>query len=65
MTPQQLLEAWLLDLQAHDAEGLEGDDPPKDPLAPFLGAFEADSPDVIARHDQYLAETFADVHTPR
>jgi hypothetical protein len=30
------LEAWLLDLQAHDAAGLEGYDPTKDPLAPFL-----------------------------
>jgi hypothetical protein len=62
-TPQQLLEEWLLDLQAAEG-GIPAEyDPTKDPLAPFLGAFEADAPDVVARHDDYLAETYADAHT--
>jgi hypothetical protein len=63
-TPQQFLEEWLLDLQATAEESPAGYDPAKDPLAPFLGAFEADAPDVVARHDDYLVGTYADAHTP-
>ena len=37
-------------------------DPAQDPLAPFLGAFEATVPDVVQRHDDYLAEAYADTH---
>ncbi len=33
-----------------------------DPLAPFLGAFEATDPDVMQRHDDYLADAYADIH---
>ncbi len=33
-----------------------------DPLAPFLGAFEATVPDLIRRHDHYLAEAAAQGH---
>jgi hypothetical protein len=33
-----------------------------DPLAPFLGAFEATDPDITQRHDDYLAVAYADAH---
>lgn len=33
-----------------------------DPLAPFLGAFEATDPDITQRHDDYLADAYADAH---
>lgn len=62
-TPRQFVEEWLLDLQASAEESPAGYDPAEDPLAPFLGAFDADAPDVVARHDDYLAETYADAHT--
>jgi len=35
-----------------------------DPLAPFLGAFEATDPDITQRHDDYLADAYADSHEP-
>lgn len=37
-------------------------DPANDPLAPFLGAFEATEPDVVRRHDDYLGKAAADSH---
>jgi hypothetical protein len=64
-TPQQLVEEWLRAMQASEEESPEDYDPNEDPLAPFLGAFEADVPDVVTRHDDYLAETYADAHTAR
>ena len=33
-----------------------------DPLAPFIGAFTFDRRDVAEKHDQYLAEAYADNH---
>ena len=73
-TPQQILEEWLLRGHGHPPSqshldtpnaAIEGYDPAKDPLAPFLGAFETDAPDTVTRHDHYLAETYADPHIPR
>jgi hypothetical protein len=71
-TPQQLVEEWLLDLNrssspqhdlaASEAEIPVGYDPARDPLADFLGAFASDVPDLVARHDHYLAEAYADIH---
>lgn len=69
-TPQQVLEDWLLHLHGPsssqsdpNASETEVYDPATDALAPFLGAFEADIPDAVTRHDHYLAETYADTHT--
>lgn len=33
-----------------------------DPLARFIGAFETTVPDLLQRHDDYLAEAAADRH---
>lgn len=35
-----------------------------DPLAPFLGAFDATTPDSVRQHDTYLADAYADTHEP-
>ncbi len=34
----------------------------RDPLSPFLGAFEATVPDLMRRHDDYLADEAIDRH---
>jgi hypothetical protein len=34
-------------------------DPADDPLAEFLGAFDADASDIVQRHDVYLGEAYA------
>ncbi len=34
-------------------------DPATDPLAEFLGAFEADVPDIVRHHDAYVGEAYA------
>jgi hypothetical protein len=36
-----------------------------DPLAEFLGAFEADVPDLVQRHDSYLGEAYAHDQTSK
>ena len=71
-TPQQLFQEWLEDIQqlprSRDQRSnpwaiMDGAcDPDKDPLAPFIGTFETDTPDLLIRHDQYLAEAYADDH---
>lgn len=74
-TPQHLLEQLLLDLSqrvssqdvqsASESESSVDYDPAKDALASFLGAFETDVPDVVRRHDHYLAQTYVDTHTSK
>jgi len=66
---EDLFAAWLNSLpepQSATPQPLssEGDQQRQesDPLAPFLGAFEATVPDLIRRHDHYLAEAAAQGH---
>lgn len=64
--PEDLLEQWLREvrtqLAAPPAAEIAGNgetrryDPTVDPLASFLGAFEATSPDVVRHHDAYVVE---------
>ena len=73
-TPEELLWNWLTDLQSQTTAVNDGQpdsasdtmhgeyDPTKDPLAPFLGAFEATEPDVVREHDSFLGEAYADSH---
>lgn len=56
-----LREAQGDGLTAHQAGAY---DRASDPLGPFLGAFEATEPDVVRRHDAYLADAYADTHEP-
>ncbi|HEY8742328.1 MAG TPA: hypothetical protein VIU62_04475 [Chloroflexota bacterium] len=72
-TPQQLFQDWLREQQAQPvsqpragnpwAPFIGTEDAESDPLATFIGAFEADTPDILVRHDHYLAEaSFAASH---
>lgn len=40
-------------------------DPATDPLAAFIGAFEFDVPDLAERHENYLAQAYAESHDER
>jgi hypothetical protein len=39
-----------------------GYDPTTDPLSRFVGMFHSGTPDLAERHDEYLAESYADTH---
>lgn len=64
-TPEDLFEAWVSEMTAQSTRepimaarnGYTTYDPADDPLAPFLGAFEATAPDLVRRHDDYLGDT--------
>lgn len=59
----KLLSAQFVLLDERKAREMKGEyDAALDPLAQFLGAFEADAPDVVRRHDAYLGEAYADQH---
>jgi hypothetical protein len=72
-TPQQLLEEWLtaLSQQAVRRNGTSDSElkphdrsiEQPDPWRGFVGAAEATDPDVLERHDHYLAEEYADTTT--
>ncbi len=62
-TPEEIFAEWV----RAQSEGVETTSPPHPaagtaPLARFIGAFEADEPDLTRRHDHYLAEAAADAH---
>lgn len=73
-TPEDLFRTWVNEMREQtfaqsstptveeNSDAVNGYDPAHDPLAPFLGAFEATTPDVVRRHDDYLSETYADTH---
>lgn len=64
--PADLLEQWLDEVRtcvgAQPSSGIpskdepNGYDPSVDPLASFLGAFEATAPDEVRKHDAYVAD---------
>lgn len=72
-TPDAVILAWMREIkdrqegpaetpeQPMDMSGLIYDSA-NDPLAEFLGAFEADVPDLVRRHDDYLGEAYGDNH---
>jgi len=64
-SPEGLFTAWVeeqevKDRHAEHPDGVRSGDqvPEDDPLGPFLGTFEATEPDVVRRHDDYLAESY-------
>lgn len=64
-TPEEVFQQWVERMQREEAGGATAQggtqrtyDPQRDPLAAFLGAFEAVNPDVVRRHDEYLGETY-------
>ena len=70
-TPTQVLQQWVKQMQhaAHQQPAIPSQgtmsgqyNPAQDPLAPFLGTFEATESDVVRRHDHYLGEAYADSH---
>lgn len=69
--PEEVLQSWLTDVRerARPAKHLAVPHgaapalvPDGDPLAPFLGAFEATDADATVRHDDYLADAYTDAH---
>ena len=64
--PEDLLEQWLDEVPTRVAAQPSSDpsanaeaggyDPTIDPLASFLGAFEATAPEVVRKHDAYVGE---------
>ena len=62
-TPEEAFRSWVVQMRAQAdpveprAREMKGEyDASLDPLAQFLGAFEADAPDVVRRHDAYLGK---------
>ncbi len=53
-----LVQAWASTLATPDSPGAVE----RDPLAPFLGTFEATVSDLMRRHDDYLADEAIDHH---
>lgn len=71
-TPEQAFLAWTRALRQGEMRQSETDegtigvyDPAADPLAPFLGAFEAGVPDLSQQHDMYLGQAHRDSHEPK
>ena len=58
MSIASLVQAWASTLTTPDSP----DAGERDPLAPFLGTFEATVPDLMRRHDEYLADEAIDRH---
>ncbi len=58
-TPEDLFEEWVR-AQSEDVDTRPVNDRGPSRLARFIGAFEAEEPDLIQRHDHYLAEAAAD-----
>ncbi len=54
----ELVQGWVATLAASGGP----DAVERDPLAPFLGTFEATVPDLTRRHDDYLADEAIDRH---
>ena len=54
----ELVQAWATTLTAP----IGPDAVERDPLAPFLGTFEATVPDLMRRHDDYLGDEALDRH---
>lgn len=60
-TPEELFEEWVrMQRESIGTDPLIEARPSR--LARFIGAFEATEPDLIRRHDHYLAEAVADDH---
>lgn len=54
----ELVQAWATTLAAPSGP----DTVERDPLAPFLGTFEATVPDLMRRHDDYLGDEAIERH---
>lgn len=62
---EDLLRAILTDAIEHEnrenvltTQSSHGQEPPEDPLAPFIGAFHFGVGDLAAHHDTYLANAY-------
>ncbi len=63
-TPEDLFEEWVR-AQSESVDAFPVTNGRPSWLARFIGAFEAEEPDLIRRHDHYLAEAAADVRDSR
>jgi len=67
-TPDDVIVSWVAEAAqrvktAPAANQQESSyDPAKDPLARFIGRFSSGASDLAKRHDDYLAEAYADDH---
>src|SRR5690348_12005676 len=57
-TPEDLFEEWVR-AQSERVDAVPVTDTGASRLARFIGAFDAEEPDLIRRHDHYLAEAAA------
>lgn len=57
-TPEDLFEEWVRAQREH-TDAIPLTDAQASRLARFIGAFEAEEPDLIRQHDRYLAEAAA------
>lgn len=56
-TIEELVRTWAADLKRHETQPQDASveyDPALDPLAEYLGAFEAIAPTDVERHDDLL-----------
>ncbi len=61
LTPEDLFEEWVrAQSESIDTSSVISRGPSR--LTRFIGAFEAEEPDLILCHDHYLAEAAADAH---
>ncbi len=58
-TPEDLFEEWVR-VQSASVNTARVTEREPSRLARFIGAFEAEEPDLIRRHDHYLAEAAVD-----
>lgn len=59
-TPEDIFAEWVR-AQSETTSTVPVTSPGVSRLVRFIGAFEAEEPDLIQRHDHYLAEAAADV----
>ena|SRR5579862_228113 len=67
-TPEEVIAAWALaardQIQQKPPERSVQQPEIQDPFEGFYGAFEADYPDLVARHDYYIGQEALNPHTP-
>lgn len=62
-TIEDLVRSWAVELRVQETAPLDVPahyDPAMDPLAEYLGAFEAIAPDDVERHDEFFGAPDAD-----
>lgn len=57
-----LMQSWVATLATSPPSEARSAPRAHDPLAPYLGTFDATVPDLLRRHDDYLAGEASDCH---